>query len=311
MKSRQVGFVLAALIAIGIAGLVIRLVSADPEEEVLSGLLPITGDVVTRITIHDSATDKGADLVRIGDSWTINILPVFPPKMDQLWLAVSEIDGAQLIAENPGNHERMGVGDGQGTIVSFFLDEFLQERFIFGTWSSEVGLCYLRRPAKTDVYGIECPVPMSDIFDIEPDGWRNPVVLAIPREEVASVTFTYPDDQFVLRRSERGWVVSDGSADAPANLLQVDTVLSVLELMVASGFATEEEAEGLSFDPSDASVRIETTDDSELPATRLRFLARDAISYYLRSPAQATTFIMDKQFMDALLKRRLDFLTGG
>ena len=123
MKSRQVGFVLAALIAIGIAGLIIRFVSVDPEEEILSGLLPMAGNVVTRITLHDSATDKGADLVRIGEFWTINNRPVFPPKMDQFWLAVSAIDGAQLIAENPDNHERMGVADGQGTVVSFYLDD--------------------------------------------------------------------------------------------------------------------------------------------------------------------------------------------
>tara|TARA_Y100000310_G_scaffold129508_1_gene128657 strand:+ start:753 stop:1688 length:936 start_codon:yes stop_codon:yes gene_type:complete len=310
VKSRQVGFVLAALIAIGIAGLIIRFVSVNPEEEVLSGLLPMAGNVVTRITLHDSATEKGADLVRIGEIWTINNRPVFPPKMDQFWLAVSEIDGAQLIAENPDNHGRMGVADGQGTVVSFYLDEFLQERFIVGTWSQEVRLCYLRRPEKTDVHGIECPVAMSGIFDIEPDGWRNPVVLAIPGEEVASVTFTYPDEEFVLKISEAGWVVSDGTVEVPANLLQVETVLSVLELMVASGFATEEEAENLSFDPPDASVRIETTEDSELPATRIRFLERDAVSYYLRSPAQPTTFIMDREFMDALLKRGLDFLTG-
>lgn len=305
MKSRQVGLVLAALIVIGIAGLVIRLISAEPEEEVLAGLLPITQDVVTRITVYDNATDQGADLVKIGDEWTVNNLPVFPLMMNQFWRVVAEVDGAQLVAENPNTHQRMGVGENQGTVISFYLGDFLQESFVLGTWSEDSRLCYLQRSGKDEVHAVECPVEAASIFPTNPDGWRNPVVLSVPRDEVVSVTFTYPDDEFELKISAEGrWVVADASGEVPANLVQVDTVLSILELLIASGFATEDEAEALSFDVSDASLRVVTTEESSVPTTRLRFLAKDSETVYLSSPAQATTFIMDGRLVGALLQSR-------
>jgi len=51
MKSRQVGFVLMALILIGIIGIGIKLISSDGDEFVMEGLMPITKDVVTRVEI--------------------------------------------------------------------------------------------------------------------------------------------------------------------------------------------------------------------------------------------------------------------
>ena len=135
---------LMALIAIGIAGLIVRAVSSGSDELVLSGLLPISQDVVTRVTVRSSNGESEARLVRIGDVWTINNQQAFPPKLAQFWSLVSDIDGARLIATNEYNHRRMGVAEDQGTVVSFYLDEFIQEQFIVGEWSSDVRLCYLR-----------------------------------------------------------------------------------------------------------------------------------------------------------------------
>ena len=300
---------LMALIAIGIAGLIVRAVSSGSDELVLSGLLPISQDVVTRVTVRSSDGESEARLVRIGDVWTINNQQAFPPKLAQFWSLVSDIDGARLIATNEDNHRRMGVAEDQGTVVSFYLDEFIQEQFIVGEWSSDVRLCYLRRPGKTQVHGIECPTPATGIFDSTPDGWRDPVVVAIPQQEVESITFTYPDEEFVLRVSDGEWVVATGDEEQPADLRQLESVLSVLEVVVAKGFADEEEAEGLRFDVADASVRIVTTEGASVPTTRLRFLNRDDISYYLKTPVKATVFIIDKSLADALLKRKADLVS--
>ena len=51
MKSRQVGFVLMALILIGIIGMGLKLISSDGDEFVMEGLMPITKDVITRVEI--------------------------------------------------------------------------------------------------------------------------------------------------------------------------------------------------------------------------------------------------------------------
>ena len=308
MKSRQVGFVLMALIAVGIAGLIVRVVSSGSNELVLSGLLPLSQDVVDRVTI--SSGEKEAELIRIGGTWSVRRTPVFPPKLASLWTAVSDIDGAQLIATNPNNHERMGVADGQGTVVSFYLGPSIQEQFIVGKWTDEVRLCYLRRSGTKEVHGIPCP--LANVFDPDSDGWRNPVVAAIPRDEVESLTFTYPDEEFVLTISDGDWVVASDGEERSADLRQVDIVLTTIErLLLASGFA-DDEARELDFDSPDASVRIVTRQGASSPTTRLRFLERDDISYYVNTPAQSTVFILDKRIADGLLKaeEELVFETG-
>lgn len=311
MKSRQVGFVLIAMIVIGVAGLVIRVVSSGTDEVVLSGLLPISSDVVNRVVItKEEEPSSEAMLVRLGDTWTINNQPAFTPKLDMLWTAVSDIqNNAQLVATNPRNHKRMGVEQSDGIVVSFYLDEFEQEKFIIGKWSSNVGLCYIRRPQKKEVYGIPCPAPVSasEIFDPRPEGWLDPIIISIPRSEVESVAFTYPDDEFVVSLEEGDWVLVDEKESEPANLIQIDTMLRSLELLFADGFASEEESRGLDFEGSFASVRIVTASGASVPTTRLRILERDDISYYLKTPARPTIFIVNKNLIDLLLRSKVDF----
>ena len=304
MKGRQVGLVLVALIAIGIAGLIIRAVSSGSDELVLSGLLPLPRDVIDKVIVRSEESE--AELIRIGDTWVVGGNPVFPPKLEPFWAAVSDFEGAQLIAMNPVSHEPMGVGTGQGTRVSFFLGPAIQEQFIIGKWSRDVRLCYIKRFLKDEVYGIPCLRP--DIFDPDPDGWRNPVVVAIPRNEVESVTFAYPEEQFALQITAEGPVVVSGGEEQPANFFLVDALLSTLEVLVSSGFADEQEAKGLRFDVPDALVRVVTFEGAPTPTTSLRFLVRDDTSYYLKTPTQSTVFILDRDFANGLLRRSGDLL---
>jgi hypothetical protein len=314
VKGRQVGYVLMAMIVVGILGLVYRVVSSGSEDLVLTGLLPIPRDTISKVVIRSEESDvtlRRAD--ETGNVWTV-VTPagtqqVFPPKMAQFWGTVAEIDKrAQLVATNPETHERMGLAQGQGTVVSFFLGEFEQEKFTVGKWTSDVRLCYLRRSGKTEVHAIECPAPAFSIFDADPDGWRNPVIVAIPKQEVESVTFTYATEQFILKISDGQWVVDSGNGERTADLLQVDRLLSVLEVLMASGFATEEEADELDFNLPDGSLRVKTFEGAPSPTTRLSLLTRDDLSYFLKTPAQATSFIVDGFVANELLKRESDFL---
>ena len=296
-----------ALIAVGVVGLIYRVVTSGSDELVLSGILPISQEIVTKVTIRSEESETS--LIRSGDSWRVGAQPVFPPRLGQFWAAVSEIDGAQLISVNEATQERIGVASGQGTVVSFFLGDFVQEEFTVGKWTSDVRLCYLRRSGKTEVHAIECPVPASTIFDADPDGWRNPVVSVIPRDQVEAVTFSYPDEQFILRIIEGQWVIDDGRGALPANPAQVDRLLSILEVLVASGFADDDEAEDLDFNLSDASLRVQTFEGAGAPTTRFRILKRDDVSYYLKTPAQDTTFIIEGALARELMKRTADFLS--
>lgn len=303
MKSKQVGYVLMALIIIGIAGLIVRAITTESDELVLAGLLPVATDVVDKVVIKSDTSE--IELKRTGDVWRIGNVPAFDLKLNQFWSAVSEIDGAQLISNNPDNHERIGVATGQGTTVSFFLGPSILEQFIIGNWTPQVQLCYVRRSGKDEVYAIPCPQP--EVFASDPDNWRNPVVLSMIRTEVQSVAFAYPNDEFELSFIDGDWFVSDSNEQYPADLFQVDALLRTLQFVVAADFATDDEKSGLKFDEPDASVRIVTSLDATSPTTRLRFIVRDDVSYYVRTPTDPTVFILDRNTGDALLLPKIAF----
>ena len=305
MGSKQVGYVLIALIAIGVAGIVLRLIAAGSSELTLEGILPVSPDVIDQVTITAPAGNE-ARLEKINEIWQIDREEAFLPKLNQLWTAASDIDGAQLVARNPVNHARMGVQEGQGINVSFWLGEFKQEEFIVGRWTQEVRLCYLRKPARDEVYAIPCP--FGNIFDSSADGWRNPVVASIPRDAIAAIEFEYPEEQFALRRVERGWLAESADISEPANVFAMNAVLGTLEGFIASGFAPESETENLDFTtPGSISVRIVTTEDSGFPTTRIRLLPRDDISLYAKTPRRPNVFLMDARAVAGLLLSLDDF----
>ena len=305
MGSKQVGYVLIALIAIGVAGIVLRLIAAGSSELTLEGILPVSPDVIDQVTIT-APTGNEARLEKINEIWQIDREEAFLPKLNQLWTAASDIDGAQLVARNSANHVRMGVQEGQGINVSFWLGEFKQEEFIVGRWTQEVRLCYLRKPARDEVYAIPCP--FGNIFDSSADGWRNPVVASIPRDAIAAIEFEYPEEQFALRRVERGWLAESADISEPANVFAMNAVLGTLEGFIASGFAPESETENLDFTaPGSISVRIVTTEDSGFPTTRIRLLPRDDISLYAKTPRRPNVFLMDARAVAGLLLSLDDF----
>ncbi len=313
MKTQQVGYVLMALIAVGVVGLIFRIFAAGSDEVTLRGLVPVSPESTEEILIRDGELET--ELVRFGTTdtgfaWFVDDQPIFAPKLDSFWIAVSDLYNAQLVATNPANHERIGVSDGQGIEVSFYAaGRSLQERFIVGNWAPEVRLCYVRRSGKDEVHGIPCPQGM--IFDADPDGWRNPVAAAILPDDIAQVEFTYPDEQFAIAVSPEGeWFVSTTAGQAAANPFAVNSVLNALRLVISSGFATEEEAGELNFGVPDAMVRIVTREDAASPTTRLRLLDRDEASMYLAIPSQSTVFIIDRRALAGLLLRLQDFAEG-
>ena len=310
MKSQQVGYVLMALIVVGLVGLIFRIVAAGSDEITLRGLVQVSSEASDKVVIRDQ--DRETELVRLGTSdtgfaWFVDDQPIFVPRLEAFWIAVSDLYDAQLVATNPANHSRMGISDGEGVEVSFFRNPSLQERFIVGNWTPEVRLCYVRRAGKDEVYGIPCP--QGNIFDAEPDSWKDPIAAAIPPEDIDRVEFTYPDEQFVLTISPEGewFVVSEGGQIDPANPFAVNSVLRTLQLLVSSGFAKEDEVNELNFAVPDAMVRIVTKEEATSPTTRLRFLDRDDASVYLAIPTRSTVFIVDRRVTAGLLLGKQDF----
>ena len=309
MKGKQVRVVLAALVLVGVVGLIFRVVSSSEDEVVLKGLVPLERDFIDEIVIKSSDSQAVVRSQGVGaqKAWFVNATdPVFVPKLDQFWQVVAQIDEAGLIATNTANHEMMGVDKDSGTSVEFYLGRAVQEQFYIGNWTPEVRLCYVRRAGQDEVFGIECPVPAVSIFDADPDGWRNPYVAAFPRQEIEALVFSHPDQEFALTLTETGWKAVNSEEEIEADLFIVETLVRNIEVMIASGFAEDDEADELVFDAATPSIRIVTVEGSATPTTRLRFLPRDEETYYVKSGTQPTVYIIDRRLAELLLVREED-----
>ena len=220
MKSRQLGYVLMALIAVGIAGLLFRVIAGGSDEIVLEGIVEVSEFSSDRILVEGDGLET--EILRLGEpeeqKWFVDDQLVFEPLLQAFWQAVTDLNDAQLVSTNPANHSKMGVVQGDAIEVSFFQERrSLQEKFIVGTWKPDVRLCYVRRAGHDETYGIPCPG--GNIFNPDPDQWKNPVVAAVPPNEIQELQFTYPDEQFVIRTNEDGeWVVIDQEGnESPVN----------------------------------------------------------------------------------------------
>ena len=306
MKSRQLGYVLIALIAVGLVGIAFRLASSGGDAIVLEGLVQVGPQASDRILVEGDGFRT--EIRRLGAAedltWFVDNQQVFEPRMLQFWQATSDLYDAQLVSTNPNNHSRMGVVDGEAIELSYFQGgRSLQEKFIVGDWKSNVRLCYFRRAGQDETYGIPCP--SGNIFDPNPDTWKNPVAASIPPNEIMEIQYTYLDEQFALRQNEDGeWIAltTDGES-LPANGFALNGIFGALQLVVASGFAAEDEADALNFAVPDAMVRVLTREDAATPGTRLRFLRRDAQSMYLSTPGTRTVYIVDNRSVAGLLLR--------
>ena len=305
MKNRQVGIFLVALIIVGALGLIVRIISSSEDEIVLAGLAPLEREFIDKVVIKSPESE--ATLVRNQETWYVNSnQPVFIPKINEFWEKIQLINGAGLIALNETNHERMGVSE-TGTQVSLFLGGAVQEQFVVGTWNQDVRLCYVRRAGKNPVYGIECSMSSNYVFDSRPDGWRDPIIVAIPPTEIQELVFSYPDQQFLLKLDETGWKAVNAEEEVEVDPILIQPLVGNIQGILAVGFASKEEAEELTFNNATPSVRIVTRPGATQPTTRIRFLPRDDETSYVKTGSHSTVYIVDIRIAELLLQPQTTF----
>tara|TARA_Y100000817_G_scaffold313491_1_gene309718 strand:- start:3242 stop:4180 length:939 start_codon:yes stop_codon:yes gene_type:complete len=300
MKGKQVGYVLSALIIIGILGIGVRLISTDSNDFNMSGLLPITSDVIDTVKINSNNSDADVSLKKMNEaSWMVGKNMIFPPTLENFWMSVSNIKNAQLVSRKAKYHNRFGVSNESGTTVTFYLGQSVQEEFIVGdTWDPDVRLCYIRKSGKDNVYGIPCSQPPDRTFSTNPNLWRNPIIVSIPSSEIDSLEFEFNNtiDNFsITKEINNDWIINNSDV---ADTRIVDSMLEIFSQFYTSGFANT----AVSFDSPDASIRINTIQGSDYVTTKIKFLSKDSESYYVQIPSQpGTTFIVASELIDNYL----------
>ena len=313
MGGKQVGFVFAALVVLGIAALVFRFISAEPDEILLTGVAPLTEETLDMVVIRNNEFETRIE--KVDGDWQVGPYPVQRRRFEDMWSTTQLFDEAELIATNPENHPLMGVSPENGTLVEFWNEGDLVEEFFVGDqqfapigerlitpWQNYVRLCYLRNPEEDDVYGIFCDFP--DRFLPDPKFWKHPLITEIPRDEVESISFRYPEEEFNLRIENSVWVVSQGGAEVgqadPEVMLEL---LQAVEYMVTSDFPTDDELTRLNFDLADITVFIQVRTGAISRSARLLLLERDEGGYFVKRQGQDYAFIIDDQVAPYMLKR--------
>jgi len=310
MKSRQVGYVLIALILLGVGGLIGRIITDSSNQFVMKGLMPISGDVIDRVQITEG--DITSELIKVTDEvWRVGKHDVFSPRMNDFWSHVNDIPQAQLVARKPKHHDLLGVTGKNNITITFFLGPSIQEEFHIGNWSPEVKLCYVRKPGKDETYVIPCE--RDGVFSANPDTWRDPIVVSIPPQTIESFEFIFPnskDSYKVLRGSGEDWLVTtrngDGNDenDGIADTQFMSVLTQTVNIVPALGFEEDSIAKTLDFDAPDGALRINTYKDSGSPTTRIKLIRKDDSTYYAKIPSQSTVYIVDGAMAEFLMSKR-------
>ena len=315
MRGKQVGIVLIAIIALGVAGLVARLASAvvETEEHVLTGVSLLNADALDKVVMREEEYETILTKQENGEWWA-GPYPVDETRFEGMWEVATRFDGADLIATNPDNHERMGVTSKYGTSVQFWRGEELQDEFMVGSkqifpWKLEARLCFLRRPEQDDVYGVFCPFP--EPFGGETDFWRHAVVAAVPRNDVEIITYTYPDEEFSVRIDQSLWYLEDDLGREQASFFFVQNLLDALEQVVTSAFPAEKEVEKLDFSNPAVALGVGTKADAITRSVLLLFLEKsdEEGSYYVKDAEKPYVYVVDERTARNILKARGDLLT--
>ena len=322
MGGKQVVFVFAALVILGIAALVFRFISAEPDEILLTGVAPLTEETLDMVVIRNNEFET--KIIKIDGDWQVGPYPVQRRRFEDMWATTQLFDEAELIAQNPENHPLMGVSPENGTLVEFWNQGDLVEEFFVGDqqfapigerlitpWQNYVRLCYLRNPEEDDVYGIFCDFP--DRFLPDPKFWKHPLITEIPRDEVESISFRYPEEDFNLRIENSVWVLSQNGAEVgqadPEKMLEL---LQAVEYLVTSDFPTDDELRRLedagSFDLPDITMFIQVRTGAISRSARLLLLERDEGGYFVKRQGQDYAFIIDDQVAPFILKRIADLI---
>ena len=325
MKANQVGYVLIAVIALGILGIVVRVIATDSDLPKLALEADLSQTTVDRVVMSDGQST--VELREEDGRWMVGPYPVVAWKLDGLWEAVGKLDRADLIASNPDNHVVMGVSPFNGTQVQFLSNEVLQDRLILGhrefivqggynasPWTRQVQLCYVRREGEDEVFGIHCPLP--DQFFPHPFAWADPLIVSVPRTEIETMTYKHPDTEFKLIKDGADWILegrldtggrSRGGETAAARLVTVFDLRVALELLVTSDFPDEDVRDTLDFSQPDASLLIEFADSSEEEPVLLLFLEEEGGGYHIKDATKPYSYLLNQRDAATVLIPRPEF----
>ena len=180
--------------------------------------------------------DLTVSLQRTGNAWTVNGNVTDSTAMTRLWSALAEADVGGVAANNPSNHERLGVSANSARTVDFTLGDGGTATLLLGnpgpiTPSGFVRL--LDQDAVVVVSGDLRPTLVQTVSD-----WRDKTILRVDTAAVVRVVLETEAGSHVAARSDSTWSVDGDPADATTMRLLLDELAN----FVGVGFVEDREA---------------------------------------------------------------------
>jgi hypothetical protein len=174
--------------------------------------------------------DRTVAIQRSGDAWTVNGNSADSAAVARLWGDLAEAEVGGVVANNPVNHERMGLSPGTAWTVDFILADGGTVSVLVGQPGPIIPSGYVRLPDRDEVVvvsgGLRSTLTQG-VLD-----WRDKTILRIDTAAVARVVFETDEGTHMAERSDSTWLVDGGPADTST----MRSVLDELANFVAVGF---------------------------------------------------------------------------
>ena len=193
-------------------------------------------DATTVDAVRIAGPNQTVALQRSGDAWTVNGNLADARNVTRFWDALAGAEVGGVVANNPDNHERLGLSTDSAWTVDFTLADGGMKSVLVGKGGPIHPSGYVRLPDQDAVVVVSGDFRPTVILSITQ--WRDKTILRVDTAAVARVVVETDEGIHVAERSDTTWSV-DGE---PANANTMRSVLDELANLVALGFVEDGEA---------------------------------------------------------------------
>ncbi len=179
--------------------------------------------------------NQSVALQKSGSAWTVNGNATDSSAVTRLWSALMEADVGGVVANNPANHERMGLSADSAWTVGFTLTDGSTASVLVGKTGPIFPSGYVRLPDQNAVVVVSGDLRATLTQNLT--FWRDKTILRVDTAAVRRVVLETDEGTHVVERSDTIWSV-DGE---PANSSTMRTVLDELANFVGIGFVEDGE----------------------------------------------------------------------
>jgi hypothetical protein len=204
-------------------------------------------------------TLEGADSVWIGRTsdtviivkqtdteWSVNGLQAAFSGVSDFFGVFGEVQQGEVVAQNPGSHERLQVAEDNARQLRVFGgDELLLELFV-GKRGRDFQSFYVRRPEENEVYALRSR--LISFVDRQLNDWRDRTITSVESDSIASVELARGRNRFSVTKEDGEWRYPDGQTPDSAAITQL---LEGYRALNAAGFPTPQQEDSVNFSPPD------------------------------------------------------------